>query len=238
VRPRAHQRATRALSLCLLIAGAALLGRAGYLKAKGVLAEHLIRRAWAGTLITGRPQPPWPWADTHPVGRLQIPALGYDEVVLEDASPRNLAFGPARMMNAAAPGQAGNVVLAGHRTSWFRPLEHVRVGHVVVLSWRDAASGAERSQRYRVSGTYVIEPSDGRFFQPTGADVLTLITCYPFGRGPASRYRYVVRAHALAPGGRAPRRMTGRRERGPGFRERPDPRAFRSTSSGSRRRPA
>ena len=194
--------ASRILSLTgsvLLFTGACLSARALYLRGKAALAKVLIRRAWDETVRTGRATPPWPWADTHPIGRLVIPSIGYDEVVLEGASPRNLAFGPARLMNAAGPGQPGNLVLAGHRTSWFLPLQDVRPGQEVVLEWREGAAGAPpRRRSYRVRETAVIDPRDVRFLQPTEEDCLTLITCYPFGRGPRSPWRYVVRAAAEA----------------------------------------
>jgi sortase A len=192
--------ASRLLSLagCLLIfTGACLSARALYLRGKAALAKVLIRRAWDETLRTGRATPPWPWADTHPIGRLVIPAIGYDEVVLEGASPRTLAFGPARLMNAAEPGAPGNLVLAGHRTSWFRPLQDVRPGQEVLIEWRDAA-GAARRRAYRVTGTAVVDPADVRYLQPTQEDAVTLVTCFPFGRGPRSPQRYVVRATAAA----------------------------------------
>jgi len=183
----------------LLLAGACLSARAVYLREKAALAKVLISRAWDETLRTGRPEPPWPWADTHPIGRLVIPSIGYDEIVLEGASPRNLAFGPARLMNAAAPGEAGNLVLAGHRTSWFLPLQDVKRGAEVVLEWRDDAAGTPRRRSYRVREISVIDPGDIRFLRPTEDDYLTLITCYPFGRGLRSPRRYVVRAMADGP---------------------------------------
>jgi len=52
--------------------------------------------------------------DTHPVARLCIPRLNYDEIVLEGATPRTLAFGPARLLSGAALGEPGNLELAGH----------------------------------------------------------------------------------------------------------------------------
>ena len=36
-----------------------------------------------------------------------------------------------------------------------------------------------------------------RLLAPAARDVLTLYTCYPFGRGPSSPLRFVVRAVAL-----------------------------------------
>lgn len=151
--------------------------------------------AWEETERTGRPTPPWPWADTHPIGRLRIPALGYDEVILEGASPRNLAFGPARLMNGAGPEERGNLVLAGHRTSWFLPLKDVHVGHEIVVE-SCLVPGHRVRRAYRVAALHVIDPADRSYLAPTADDVLTLITCYPFGPSPYSPSRLVVRAVA------------------------------------------
>ncbi len=95
-------RALRLLSAAILLVGICLTGRAVYLHAKGELAGILIRRAWTQSIQTGKPHPPWSWADTHPVARLRIPRLGYDEIVLEGATPRTLAFGPARLLSGRA----------------------------------------------------------------------------------------------------------------------------------------
>src|ERR1700733_8613278 len=77
-----------------LIVGTSLTVRAVYLHAKAELAGILIRRAWKKTAGSGKQCPPWPWADTHPLARLRLPRIGYDEIVLENATPRTLAFGP------------------------------------------------------------------------------------------------------------------------------------------------
>jgi sortase A len=185
------------LALGLLAIGASLTGRSAYLGAKALLAAHLIRQAWSRTLETGTPQPPWSWADTHPIGRLMIPRLGYDEIILEGACPRNLAFGPARLMNGVRPGEPGNLILAGHRTSWFRSLQDVARGDLVWLEWRDGATGTGRRRAYRVAEIRIVDPDDVALLAPTGNDVVTLITCYPFGPSPRSPQRYVVRAEAL-----------------------------------------
>jgi len=46
----------------------------------------------------------------------------------------------------------------------------------------------------------VVEPQDTALLAPTADDALTLITCYPFGRGPRSPQRYIVRASPLGNG--------------------------------------
>ncbi len=187
-------KAVRWIALLLVIVGGSLCARALYLHAKAELAGILIRRAWDRNIASGQPNKPWPWADTHPVARLQVPRLGYDEIVLEGATPRTLAFGPAHMLSGADLGEPGNLLLAGHRTSWFRSLEGIRDGDNILLDSYDARRHAVRHQTYTVSFTRVIDPHDTALIAPTADDALTLITCYPFGARPTSPQRFIVRA--------------------------------------------
>ena len=187
----------RLTAWAIVVIGACLTGRALYLHAKAELAGILIRRAWQQSIGTGKPHAPWPWADTHPVGRLRIPRLGYDEIVLEDASPRNLAFGPARLMSGAAMGEDGNLVLAGHRTSWFRRLEKIASGDTIAMEWFDGR-GDLHERTYTVEIIRVTKPEDVSLLAPTPENSLTLITCYPFGSGLRSPLRFVVRASPSA----------------------------------------
>jgi sortase A len=191
-------RALRVLCILALVTGAGLTARAAYMHAKAELAGILIRRAWQQSVESGHAQAPWPWADTHPIGRLQIPRLHYDEIVLEGATPPTLAFGPARMLTGAAMGEPGNLVLAGHRTSWFRRLEAVRQGDTIQMEWYDARRQL-RQRNYTVEDIRVVDPHDLALLEPTADDALTLLTCYPFGSSPRSPLRYVVRAVPAGP---------------------------------------
>jgi len=187
-------KALRVLSVLALIAGTCLAGRALYLHAKAGLAGILVRRAWEKSVESGQPRAPWPWADTHPVARLEIPRLGYDEIVLEGATPRTLAFGPARLLAGAGLGEPGNLVLAGHRTSWFRPLEGITSGDTIEIQWFDARRHELRQRTYMANMIRVVDAQDMTLLAPTPEDALTLVTCYPFGSSPRSPLRYVVRA--------------------------------------------
>ena len=187
-------KALRFLAALVLVVGGCLTGRAVYMHTKAELAGVMIRRAWEQSMQSGEPRAPWSWADTHPIARLQIPRLGYDEIVLEGATPRTLAFGPARLLSGAGLGQPGNLVLAGHRTSWFRPLEGIAQGDTIQVEWFDGRHGRLREQSYAVSMIRVVEPQDVALLAPTSEDTLTLVTCYPFGRSPRSPQRFVVRA--------------------------------------------
>lgn len=189
----------RLFAAVTLLAGLGLTSRAAYLHAKAELAGVLIRRAWQETILGGEPRPPWPWADTHPVARLRIPRLRYDEIVLEGATPRTLAFGPARLLSAAVFGEPGNLELAGHRDTWFKPLEAVELGDTIDLEWYDSRRAGLRSRSYGVSTIRVVAPEDVSLLAPTSDDALTLVTCYPFGRSPRSPLRYIIRASPLGP---------------------------------------
>jgi sortase A len=183
----------RMLAALVLITGAVFTARSFYLRAKAELAGVLIRHAWAQTIATGTQQKPWAWADTRPIARLTSPRLGYDEIVLEGASPRTLAFGPAHMLSGANFGEPGNLILAGHRTSWFLPLEKIAKNDVIEIQWLDSHNKLQ-TRTYTVEQIHVVNPRDTKLLRPTADDRLTLITCYPFGVGPTSPQRFIVKA--------------------------------------------
>ncbi len=187
-----------ALGLGLLLAGAGLwlLGSAGAIHAKAWLAQVLLERAWSATLDGGARVRPWPWADTHPVARLKVPALGVDQIVLAGATGRTLAFGPAHLAGTAAPGAAGHTVLSGHRDTHFRFLEDLAPGTELRLQGRD---GAWRG--YRVGERRVIDARHARLSPGDGAAALTLVTCYPFDAvDPGGPLRYLVFAEGYTGG--------------------------------------
>lgn len=189
----------RILVALILFSGASLTARDLYLDAKAELASALIHRAWVKTAERGSPQAPWPWADTRPVARLRIPRIGYDEIVLEGATPRTLAFGPARLFSGANLGEPGNVELAGHRTSWFRPLEALDTGDKIEVQWFDTRKRELRERTYTVDDIRIVSPEEVTSLAPTSDDALTLITCYPFGHNPRSPQRFVVFASPAGP---------------------------------------
>jgi sortase A len=86
----------------------------------------------------------------------------------------------------ALPGEAGNVGIAGHRDTVFRPMRNLRAGAPLTLTTRD------RVLHYRVSGTAIVDPDAVSVLDAKDHPTLTLVTCYPFNFiGPAPR-RFVV----------------------------------------------
>ena len=86
------------------------------------------------------------------------------------------------------PGENGNVAIAAHRDSFFRPLKDIGVGDLIELR------SAHRTEKFRVAEIFVTDPLDISVLAPTKCAVLTLITCYPFNYVGFAPDRYVVRA--------------------------------------------
>jgi sortase A len=143
--------------------------------------------------LPASPQSLSPRAAGSLVGRLEIPRLGLSAIVLEGSDSRTLRLGVGRIPETADPGQAGNVVLGGHRDTFFRTLRHIRAGDRITL----VTPGGPF--RYVVEWTAVVDPSDGASLKATTNRSLTMVTCYPFHFvGPAPR-RFIVRARQVAP---------------------------------------
>ena len=178
----------------LLGLGTWQVASAGWIHAKALLAQRLIASAWEGAREGGPARRPWPGADLRPVARLSVPARGVDLYVLDNASARALAFGPAHVGGTAAPGSFGNSVLVAHRDTHFRFLEHVEMGDELVV---EATQG--RKIRYRVSEVTIMDKGEARVIDAPGAPQLTLVTCWPFDAvRPGTSLRYVVVAERIA----------------------------------------
>jgi len=130
-------------------------------------------------------------AEGTPLAKLSIPRLGLEAIVAEGVAETVLSRAVGHLPSSARPGESGNMALAAHRDTFFRPLEGIRVGDVVRV---ETPSGVDL---YRVEWLSVVEPNDVTVLAATGHGALTLVTCYPFRYvGPAPE-RFVVRARRV-----------------------------------------
>ena len=167
---------------------------ASYLHAKAWLAQQLLRDAWASTQADGGAHKPWPWADTHPVARLRVPARGIERIVLAGDSGRTLAFGPGWAESSARPGARGTPVISGHRDTHFAFLRELAVGDEIALE------GETGTASYRVVSTRIADATRERIALDESEDALLLVTCWPFDAVvPGGPLRYVVRARRFEP---------------------------------------
>ncbi|MEP7352545.1 MAG: class D sortase [Acidobacteriota bacterium] len=120
------------------------------------------------------------------VGSIQIPSLHLSTVIFEGSTESTLAVGVGHVSGTGYPGKPGNVVLAGHRDSFFRPLEKVRVGDRIEVT----SNG--QSAVYEVKNTRIVDPSEVSVMASTGGHTVTLITCYPFFYVGSAPKRFIV----------------------------------------------
>ena len=121
--------------------------------------------------------------------RLQIPAIGLDQYVVEGTSTGDLEQGPGHATGTAVPGQAGNVVLAGHRSTFGAPfgrLGELRPGESVIVT----TTLGQRLTYLVSAGPTFVTPGDTAILDNFGDDRLTLSTSDP--RYSAARRLVVV----------------------------------------------
>jgi len=127
------------------------------------------------------------------IGTLRIPAIGLDETVRSGVAMSVIDQGVAHWAGTSGPGGSGNVVLAGHRSTMTRPfqdLDQLRQGDLIYMT---APDGSEIM--YRVSDSYVVDPTDIWITYDGPEASLTMFACHPKG---SARYRIVVTAEPVA----------------------------------------
>ncbi len=132
-------------------------------------------------------------ADLRPatVGKIEIPVLGLATRVLEGDDARTLRLAVGHIPGTAIPGPSGNVGLAGHRTTFFRSLQKIKVGDSIRYS---SPAG---TFTYRVVSLRVVFPSAIEVLDSTQRPSLTLVTCYPFHSIGAAPKRFIVHAEMV-----------------------------------------
>ncbi len=178
----------KGLLIVLPLCGMWQIGSASYIHTKAILAQVLLETAWDKTVHGQQEVKPWPWADTWPISRLDVPGLGIDRIVLAGASGSSLAFGPGHLFGSSLPGQQGNIVIAGHRDTHFRFLKDIQQGEIIHLQ-----SLTGKTIQYEVSKTVIVDEKQAKYLANTSENHLTLITCYPFDAiHPGGPLRYLV----------------------------------------------
>jgi sortase A len=122
------------------------------------------------------------------VGRLEIARLGVSVMVVEGVDASDLKRAVGHIPGTALPWESGNVGLAGHRDTFFRPLRSIQRDDTITVSTLHGA------YRYRVVSTNVVRPEAIQVLYPTGRASLTLVTCFPFDYIGWAPKRFIVRA--------------------------------------------
>ena len=110
------------------------------------------------------------------IGRIEIPAIGVEDYVVEGTDLDNLRKGPGHYPKTPLPGGRGTVAIAGHRTTYgapFRKLDELEPGERIELEMPYGTFV------YRVQRTEVVESNALWITDRKRYDRLVLSACHP-----------------------------------------------------------
>ncbi len=125
------------------------------------------------------------------IGEVDVDRLGVSVAVVEGAEEEDLKHAAGHISGTALPGESGNVGIAAHRDTFFRPLRKIQKGDVI----RVTTPAGE--YRYSVVTTKIVSPDDVSVLASDNTETLTLVTCYPFYFVGSAPNRFIVRATFL-----------------------------------------
>jgi sortase A len=125
------------------------------------------------------------------LGRISIPAIELDWMVIEGADLEYLRSGPGHMAWTPVPGQPGNAVISGHRTTYGAPFYNLDLLEPGDLIGVDTLTG---THVYRMHSSVVVPPNGVWVTHQWEGAWLTLTTCNPKG---SSAERLVVFAELV-----------------------------------------
>jgi sortase A len=172
----------RVVGKALIAAGLSILLFLGYqLFGTNFITDHNQKTLAVGLEKKWAAHPVAPTVESPPdlgdgVAIIRIPKIDVDRVVVEGTALDDLKKGPGHYRNTAFPGQKGNVVISGHRTTYGAPfyrLDELRAGDVIRL----VTAGDTYS--YKVTESKVVEPTDLSVITQADDYRLTLTTCNP-----------------------------------------------------------
>lgn len=147
----------------------------------------------APALPVPEPLPTDPFAATPDVveGTIEIPRIGLSTPLHRGMTLTIINLGPSRWPGTAEPGGLGNMVIAGHRSTWTRPFEDLDLlqpGDQMIVT---TSTGRHV---YAVTGTDIIDPLDVHIALQSYGHTATLFACHPKG---SAAQRIVVRLQLL-----------------------------------------
>jgi sortase A len=177
----------------LIIGGAAFLTCYWWTLHERAAAQRRAKEWLIGRTAVQRPlQRPAPAVRRGDViGELEIPRLQLSVMVFEGDDAGILKQGAGHIPGTAFPSGSGNIGIAAHRDTYFRPLRVIHANDVIALKTPAGTS------RYAVTEATIVRPSDvGVLARAPGRD-LTLVTCYPFYYVGSAPERFIVHARKI-----------------------------------------
>jgi sortase A len=131
------------------------------------------------------------------IGRIKIPSIGADYVVIEGTDESDLQRGPGHYDYTALPGQGKTIGIAGHRTTYgapFNKINEIDKGDEVILEMPYGTF------TYRVTDTDIVDPTDVDIVDEKGRERLVLTACHPLYSASPRDADYADRERIEPPG--------------------------------------
>jgi sortase A len=113
----------------------------------------------------------------EPVAVIRIPSIGVERRVVEGTAVDDLRQGPGHYAETPLPGQAGNAAIAGHRTTYGAPFNHI---DELVPGDEIEIQTVQGTAIYRVDqDPFVVSPDQTEVLDDNGDNRLTLTSCHP-----------------------------------------------------------
>jgi sortase A len=112
-------------------------------------------------------------------GILHLPSIGVSQPLFEGVTLTAINRGPSLWPGAALPGELGNVVVAGHRTTYTRPfwdLDLLQPGDELIFELHDGSRHV-----YTLDRTEVVDETDIHIIDQSYGYRATLFACHPKG---------------------------------------------------------
>ena len=175
----------RLLSLLFLLTGLLLFVKPTYFYIKSYLVQFILNENWNYYKDNGVIKNNF--LDVILSGKIIIPEIGLDNIVLKGADQNTLSYGLGLVDNGVAIHEDRyNIVISGHRDTQFNKLKSVNKGHRIILEH------IEGKTEYIVENIVLVDPSEITYLEKNNFNTLTLITCYPFNYVGAAPLRMIV----------------------------------------------
>jgi sortase A len=112
-------------------------------------------------------------------GTLALPTLGVSQPLHESVTLTAINRGPSHWPGTAMPGEVGNVVVAGHRTTHTKPfydLDKLVPGDPLVFTMNDGTVWT-----YELTGVEIVGPDAMHIVDQKRELAATLFACHPLG---------------------------------------------------------
>ena len=116
---------------------------------------------------------------------------GKSAAIYNSPTEYHMKIGVGKLNNNSLLNESGNNIILGHRDSVFSELEHLIIGDIIKIKT------ITKTKEYKVFEMYSTTKEDPIPYQNSDENIITLITCYPFGYIGRAPKRYIVKAISI-----------------------------------------